>query len=61
MTKSAGGGAKRGMTRKTAKTASAGKPATHILAAAKGPGTVSHRRIETAVEKVPRERSLADA
>jgi hypothetical protein len=35
--------------------------AAHIKAAPKGPRTVSHRRIAAAVEKVFRERSLANA
>jgi hypothetical protein len=43
-----------------AKTTSA-KPAAHILPAAKGPRTVSHRKIKEAVEKVFRERSHARA
>jgi hypothetical protein len=57
-----GGDAKRGMVRVTAKKASARKAAApHILAAPKGPRTVSHRRIKQAVDKVFRERSGADA
>jgi hypothetical protein len=36
-------------------------PAAHIKAAPKGPRTVSHRRIVAAVEKVFRERSMANA
>jgi hypothetical protein len=43
-----------------AKMASA-KAAAHILQAAKGPRTVSHRKIREAVEKVFRERSHARA
>jgi hypothetical protein len=43
-----------------AKTAS-GKAAAHILPAAKGPRTVSHRKIKEAVEKVFRERAHARA
>ena len=35
--------------------------ASHILPAANGPRTVSHRKIKEAVEKVFRERSLARA
>ena len=42
----------------SAKVASA-KAAAHILPAAKGPRTVSHRTIKAAVEKVFRERSDA--
>jgi len=61
MTKGAAGTAKRRMTRKAGKKASGAKAAAHILDAAKGPRTVSHRRIKSAVEKVLRERSLADA
>jgi hypothetical protein len=37
------------------------KAAAHILEAAKGPRTVSHRKIKEAVEKVFRERSQARA
>jgi len=37
------------------------KGASYILAPAKGPTNVSHRRIKRAVEKVFRERSAADA
>jgi hypothetical protein len=36
-------------------------PAAHIMAAPKGARTVSHRRIEEAVDKVFRERSLTHA
>jgi hypothetical protein len=36
-------------------------PAAHIMAAPKGTRTVSHRRIEEAVDKVFRERSLTHA
>jgi hypothetical protein len=61
MTKGAAGTGKRRVTRKAAKKASLTKAAAHILGAAKGPRTVSHRRIKSAVEKVLRERSLADA
>jgi hypothetical protein len=43
-----------------AKMASA-KAAAHILQAAKGPRTVSHRKIKEAVDKVFRERSRARA
>jgi hypothetical protein len=37
------------------------KAGSYILAPAKGPTNVSHRRIKKAVEKVFRERSAADA
>ena len=37
------------------------KAGSYILAPAKGPTKVSHRRIKRAVEKVFRERSAADA
>ena len=51
------GAVKRSVAAKTAK--SAKSAAAHILAAPKGPRTVSHRRIKDAVEKVFRERSTA--
>ncbi len=55
-----------GVKRKTVRAArQTAKPrkstADHILAAPKGPRTVSHRRIKDAVEKVFQERSRADA
>jgi hypothetical protein len=40
------------------KAAGARSPAAHIMAAPKGPRTVSHRRIAEAVEKVFRERTM---
>ena len=54
-----GRGAKHSSLGKTAKKAAKG--AGYILAAPKGPRTVSHRRIKQAVDKVFRERSGADA
>jgi hypothetical protein len=53
-------------TKKTAAKRGAAKlrardPAAHIMAAPKGTRTVSHRRIEEAIDKVFRERSLTHA
>jgi hypothetical protein len=43
------------------KAVGARSPAAHIMAAPKGPRTVSHRRIAEAVDKVFRERTMANA
>ena len=45
---------------KAARPGKAGQAASYILSAPKGPRTVSHRQIKTAVEKVFRERAEAN-
>ena len=54
-------GAKKRAARPASKAVGARSAAAHIMAAPKGPRTVSHRRIAEAVDKVFRERTLANA
>jgi hypothetical protein len=47
--------------RPASKAVGARSPAAHIMAAPKGPRTVSHRRIAEAVDRIFRERTMANA
>jgi hypothetical protein len=52
------GSKKRGPSRPTSKALGARSPAAHIMAAPKGPRTVSHRGIAEAIDKVFRDRTM---
>jgi hypothetical protein len=55
------GAKKQAAGRPASKAVGARSPAAHIMAAPKGPRNVSHRRIAEAVDKVFRERTIANA